>query len=84
LRARDFANLPAATILTAEYDPLRDEGRANADRLREAGVRVDYCEYPGLVHGFATSAGALDAGRAAVRDAATALRAAFSSLAVGA
>jgi acetyl esterase/lipase len=77
LRAADFRNLPAATVMTAEFDPLRDEGRAYADRLREAGVAVRYREYPGLVHGFATSTGAIDAGRAAVQDAAAALREAF-------
>jgi len=77
LRAHDLSNLPAATVITAEYDPLRDEGRAYAERLREAGSPVVYREYAGLVHGFATMAGALDAGRAAVQDAAAELRAAF-------
>jgi acetyl esterase len=77
LRARHFGNLPPATVITAEFDPLRDEGRAYADRLREAGVPVEYREYAGLVHGFASSAGALDRGAAAVEDMAAALRTAF-------
>jgi acetyl esterase len=77
LRAPDHSGLPAATVVTAEYDPLRDDGRAYAERMRAAGVQVEYRECPGLVHGFATSMGAIDAGRAAVQDAARALREAF-------
>ena len=77
LRARDFGNLPPALVITAEFDPLRDEGRAYADRLREAGTPVVYREYPGMVHGFVTSAGVLDAGKQAVREATAALKDAF-------
>jgi acetyl esterase/lipase len=77
LRARDFSNLPPALVITAEFDPLRDEGRAYADRLRNAGTPVVYHEYPGMVHGFATMAGVLDQGKQAVQEAAAALREAF-------
>jgi acetyl esterase len=47
-----LAGLPPALIATGGHDPLRDEGRALAGRLREAGVDVAHFHYPGLVHGF--------------------------------
>ena len=52
LLATDFAGLPPAFVLTAGYDPLRDEGRAYADRLIEAGIKTTYVNYPGTIHGF--------------------------------
>lgn len=52
LRAESFAGLPPAFILTAEYDPLRDEGEAYAGKLREAGVEAAQTMYGGMVHGF--------------------------------
>ncbi len=51
-------------MYTAGFDPLRDEAKDYADRLREAGVRVSYREHEGLVHGFALMTG-LDAPRRA-------------------
>jgi acetyl esterase len=84
LRAADLSNLPPAHVITAEYDPLRDEGRAYAERLRAAGVPVVYRDEPGMIHGYFVLGGVLDAGRRAVADAAAALRDAFSSAPVAA
>jgi acetyl esterase len=63
LRASDLSGLPPAMVVTAEFDPLRDEGQAYARRLREAGVEVKSSHYEGLIHGFFWMAGALDSGR---------------------
>lgn len=52
LLAKDFKGLPPAFVLTAGFDPLRDEGRAYADRLIDAGVKTTYVNYPGTIHGF--------------------------------
>jgi acetyl esterase len=52
LRAESHADLPPAFIVTAEFDPLRDDGRRYADKLRSDGVKVTYTNYDGMVHGF--------------------------------
>ncbi len=52
LLAEDLRNLPPAIVLTAQYDPLLDDGRAYAQRLRAAGNEVVYKEYKGMIHGF--------------------------------
>lgn len=52
LLAQDFTGLPPAFVLTAGFDPLRDEGRAYAERLIAAGVKTTYTNYPGTIHGF--------------------------------
>jgi acetyl esterase len=54
LLAKDFTGLPPAFVLTAGFDRLRDEGRAYADRLIDAGVKTTYVNYPGTIHGFFT------------------------------
>ncbi len=52
LKAADLSGVAPAFIVTGEYDPLRDERRAYAARLIEAGTDVTYVEWPGVVHGF--------------------------------
>jgi len=61
----DVAASAPALIVTAAFDPLVDEGDGWADRLRAAGVPVRHRREPGLVHGFLSLAGAVDAARAA-------------------
>jgi len=77
LLANDLCSLPPAFIATAGFDPLRDEGRAYADRLRDSGVRVTYRCYEGLIHEFASFAGAISAAHVALVEAAASLRRAF-------
>ena len=61
-----LAGQPPAIVLTAGYDPLRDEGKAYADALADAAVEVDYFNYPGQVHTFFTQVGFMDASLDAV------------------
>lgn len=57
LNAKDFKNLPPAIVITAEYDPLLDDGYNYAQLLKRDGVPTIYYEYPGVIHGFFSLAG---------------------------
>jgi acetyl esterase len=59
----------AAVVATAEFDPLRDDGAAYADRLKNAGVRVEYVPGPGLIHGYAGFLGVVDTADATATEA---------------
>ena len=71
-----LARSPATLVITAEYDPLRDEGEAYAERLRRAGVPASFSRYDGMFHAFASFAEFLDDGRRALAEAGRALRSA--------
>jgi len=80
LFAPDVSGLPAALIVTAEFDTLRDEGAAYAERLKSAGVDVRYTCYAGMVHGFQQMAGLVPAAEAVVQEIATFLKRQSSSM----
>ena len=80
LLAKSLAGLPPAHVITAGYDPLRDEGRAYAERLATEGVEVAYREYSDMVHGFILFGGVLDTANAAVAECCSRLRAAFDTV----
>jgi acetyl esterase len=74
MRAGDLRGLPPALVITAECDPLRDQGEAYARALGAAGVAVDLKRYDGMIHPFFSLAGIVDAGREAIEHAARVLR----------
>lgn len=69
-----LASAPPAIVITAEYDPLRDEGEQYANRLNQAGVSCSLTRYYGQVHGFFSMSQFVDDGAAAITQAATATR----------
>ncbi len=76
-KASSFAGVAPAHIVTAQYDPLRDEGKAYGDLLEAAGVPVGYRCYEGLMHNFIQQTAVVTAAKKAVDDMAAALADAF-------
>lgn len=74
LRAQSLAGLPPALVITAGYDPLRDEGRAYASRLHQEGTQADLVEFGGMLHGFLSSPMLLHVARRGTTVCAQALR----------
>jgi acetyl esterase len=79
LRAADLRGLPPALVVTAEYDPLRDEGEYYADRLRQAGVPTEAKRWDGMNHGFFFWPGVVDRAGAAMDEACAWVRSVLSS-----
>lgn len=77
LLAKSLGRLPPAYVMTAGFDPLLDEGRAYAERLKRDGVATEYREYPDMVHGFVTMGRVLDTANAALAECARALKKAW-------
>jgi acetyl esterase len=80
LRAPDLRGVAPAVVVTGEFDPLRDEGRAYAKALAQAGVPVVSHEYEGMIHGFFGLSTAFDASRDALQRVGAELRRAFGTL----
>jgi len=76
--AKDLRGLPSALIVTAEYDPLRDEAEEFAARLKRAGVATKCTRYEGVTHAFTGMASVLEKGRESILEAADVLRGAFA------
>lgn len=82
LYARDVSALPPALIITAEYDPVRDEAEMYAQRLQDAGVPVQLSRYNGMIHGFFRMFAVFEQSKHALREVTTALAHAFGHVQV--
>lgn len=83
IRAEDHSGLPPALVVTAGFDPLRDEGERYAQALRAAGNVVALRRFPGLIHGFANMATVSRVSRDALIEVAGATRALLATLVPG-
>jgi len=77
MRAADLAGLPPAIVVTAEYDPLRDQGEAYARKMEAAGVPVQLLRYDGVFHGFFGMGAMMEPSRRAFDDVVDGLQRAF-------
>lgn len=77
LKVADLSGLPPATIITAQIDPLRSDGMMYADKLRAAGVAVDYMNYEGVAHEFFGMGAVVDKAKQAMQQGAAGLKKGF-------
>jgi len=78
MQAREVRRVAPAFVITAEFDPLRDEGEAYGERLKKEGVPVEIKRYDGAIHGFFSFGHMMEQGKHAVADAAARLKTAFA------
>jgi len=79
LHAQNVEGLAPAFIVTAKFDPLRDEGEAYVQKLQAANVTVEHAHYPEMIHGFAAQAGVVYAGKLVIDQTVMALQRAFTA-----
>jgi acetyl esterase/lipase len=79
LLATNLSSLPRALVITAEFDPLRDEGEAYGHRLEAAGVAVTISRYPGMVHAFISMRGVIAGGCRAIEESAAFIKSATTA-----